>query len=272
MPNRAGSKSNRKKSANIEESAPSHEFKDGADRDMDQVSDDNQSETEAQATMKHVLTELKNITAIVKGLNSKFDALDHRIQILEVNSNRVDKSIKDIKSDVTIMNARIQNIEAELANPTPKKEFPAESTLIATKVPFELNENTVDVANDMISQLNELDDTGNTLNGVTVINAIRVKPRGAGPNSRPGLMKIQLKSEKEKVQVLRAKQNLKKCEKYKNVYLRSSKSHEERLIELNFKTLLKELNLEKQYHFTGSGRMIKHGDDHEGNNVQGLHD
>ena len=63
---------------------------------------------------------------------------------------------------------------------------------------------------------------------------IRTPVRG----KNKGVLKIQLKTCEDKIDVLRKKSNLRNSVEFKKVYLHSSKSHTDRLIETNFKTLL----------------------------------
>ena len=54
------------------------------------------------------------------------------------------------------------------------------------------------------------------------------------------------------------------------MYVRSSQSHEERLIRLNFETLMKEIPaIGDSYRLTGSGRMVKKDQMGDGQKVQG---
>ena len=90
---------------------------------------------------------------------------------------------------------------------------------------------------------------------VTVVKVMQTTQRG---NSK-GVLKIQLSSKEEKIDVLRHKTNLKNSSTFSNVYIRSSKTHTERLIDLNFKTLISDLIPEAAtgYRITGSGKLIK---------------
>ena len=89
-------------------------------------------------------------------------------------------------------------------------------------------------------------------NEVTVIKAERLKSR----NNKPGLIKCQLSSLTEKINVLRNKRNVSDNENTQNVYITRVKSHEERLIQNNVKALLKELPNGYNYKFTGSRRLV----------------
>jgi hypothetical protein len=55
---------------------------------------------------------------------------------------------------------------------------------------------------------------------------------------RNGVVKIQLQTEKEKIEVLRNKSQLKANSKYTKVYLRSSQTHGERLMHRNMQSLI----------------------------------
>ena len=59
----------------------------------------------------------------------------------------------------------------------------------------------------------------------------------------------------DKVEVLRAKKVLKNKRQYENLYIRSAKSHEERVMELNFKKLMDHLEVSDYFRFSGSGRL-----------------
>ena len=63
-----------------------------------------------------------------------------------------------------------------------------------------------------------------------------------------------------KVEVLRQKRHLNSHPAYKHISIKSAKSHAERLIKKNFKTLLDELQLNDQFPFTAHGRMYKRSD------------
>ena len=88
---------------------------------------------------------------------------------------------------------------------------------------------------------------------IPVIRATRLPSR----NNFPGLVKIEVDSETNKVKILRKKGNLKETERYKKVFLRSSKSHVERLLELNIQKLLDEIPYGRdKYRLTANGRLV----------------
>lgn len=89
---------------------------------------------------------------------------------------------------------------------------------------------------------------------VTVVDAARLRSRRIG---RPGLVKISFSNLEEKKQVLREKRKLKEKDQYKTVFLRGSKSHTERILELNARTLLREMPNGNQFRITSNGRIVK---------------
>lgn len=101
----------------------------------------------------------------------------------------------------------------------------------------------LDVAREIVSHLN---------NSATVVAASRLR----GRYGKPGLVKIPFSSLEGKKNVLKEKRNIRRVE-YKTVFIRSSKSHTERLIELNARTMLSELPHGNQVRITSNGRIVK---------------
>ena len=75
-------------------------------------------------------------------------------------------------------------------------------------------------------------------------------------DSKPGVVKIEFPSTDLKIQALKKKRALKSQQNYNKVYIRAAQTHEERLIHLNTRVLLKELNLDEKFRTTGSGRLV----------------
>ena len=96
---------------------------------------------------------------------------------------------------------------------------------------------------------------GNDMFDITnITDAKRCNERNRGT---PPVLKIAFENVEQKVNVLRAKQELKQSQHYKNVYMRESKTRTERMLELNAKTLLSELPNGNQYRVTANGRIVK---------------
>jgi hypothetical protein len=74
-------------------------------------------------------------------------------------------------------------------------------------------------------------------------------------NTKPPIVKFSVRNLKEKVTILRNKYKLKDHDTYKSVYLKSSKSHAERLIELNARTILRNIPNGNMYRVDANGRI-----------------
>ena len=72
---------------------------------------------------------------------------------------------------------------------------------------------------------------------VPVVRALRLGAR----NGKSGVIKIEVASKDDKIEILKDKHALTSSRDYQRAFLRSSQTHAERLIELNSKTLLKEI-------------------------------
>ena len=93
------------------------------------------------------------------------------------------------------------------------------------------------------------------LNVIQTPNRVVQLKRLPGRHGKPGLVKVAFESKESKIQVLRAKGNLKNTQKYSRVWLRSSKTHAERLLEINFKKMLTMVPEGEKYTVTGSGKI-----------------
>lgn len=116
-------------------------------------------------------------------------------------------------------------------------------------VPLRNDRPLLETATALISAL------GHDVSSRSKINDVKRCPdRSTGKNP---LLKIAFENVEQKVEVLRAKVNLKRSCDFKNVYLRSSKNHTERILELNAKTLLSELPKGNQNRVTANGSIVK---------------
>ena len=78
-------------------------------------------------------------------------------------------------------------------------------------------------------------------------------------NHFPGLVKIELASVTDKATVLRNKINLAENHEIRRVFLRSSKPHNDRIAEFNFRKLLQQLPKGKDYRIGGNDHIINKG-------------
>ncbi|KAJ8317265.1 LOW QUALITY PROTEIN: hypothetical protein KUTeg_005169, partial [Tegillarca granosa] len=147
--------------------------------------------------------------------------------------------LDELSSTIDSIVQRLSSIENKLTNSTqtsipitsvhPGMSDPLSNpdvTVIASNLSFGPSESILSEAKALISELGDGHD---------------------GETSLLRVSKTTLRSFSEKKRVLRDKHNLKSTEENKNVYIRSSKTHVERLVELNVRTLLNEMPNGNQY-------------------------
>ena len=131
-----------------------------------------------------------------------------------------------------------------------QRNFNEELTIVAINAPRFANEEPMQLAKQIV------DATGS--NSDCVVNAMHTAPLG---HNCKGVFKIEMASQADKKVVLQHKKNLKNSSQFNKVYLRSSQTHAERLIHLNFRKLLEELPNGNEFRMTGNGRLIKQSTD-----------
>ena len=207
-------------------------------------------------TLEKKIDKLRN--DLLENMNSKITALRNEITLdLGRETTRIDSVLNTIQS----IQQRLENVEnsgpATLGNDnvtqaaSDVRKDPLNDcsvTVIATNIPFNEGEDILQKATNLLHQI------GETVQHVTVTRAARLRSRDP---EKPGLVKISFLSETEKVDVLSNKSNLRGTTDYNTVYLRSSKTHTERLIELNARTILSELPNGNTFRITANGRIVK---------------
>ena len=106
--------------------------------------------------------------------------------------------------------------------------------------------------------------SGTDTRNVNVVRAKRLPTR----NNKPGLVKIEFRSLEEKISVLRNKQNLKNHNFYNRGFIRSSKTHAERLQEAYLNVLLQDMPYCNQFRLAGNGRLVRIGNSYSGQSQQ----
>lgn len=198
-----------------------------------------------KSTLESNLDKFRN--EFMSSIDETFKAMRSDIDLeLAVHKKDIDQLSQSIDSIVR----RLDSIEnQQCSGPSPQNvNSPLDDpnlTIIASNV-TETHDEILDVARDLVSNLDS---------SINVTAASRLNSRFG----KPGLVKISFSSLEEKKAILREKRRLRDTEKYKNVYmyLRSSKSHTDRLIELNARTILNEIPNGRQFRITSNGRIVK---------------
>ena len=210
-------------------------------------------ETEVELLRSYVVQLRQHIESFRTNFQAKLDDISQDCSS-KVSTETL-KSQLDTESGILI--ARITQVETRVARleqtQAERLEYDTETTVVAQGLHWGNGDNILAEAKKMVNQVLGLD--------VDVVRAKQLPSR----NGRPGLVKVQLNSLQEKIQLLRAKHDLKQKEGYRNVFIRSSKTHMERLLELNIKTMLEEIpSCRNKFRLTASGRLVRKDDQADG--------
>lgn len=182
---------------------------------------------------------------LIASVDTKIKALHDDIT-LDINreTTRIDQlfdTVKSIQSRVDSLEQSSQSANARLENdsnesPEVQMQRPLDNhdlTITASGIPTTPSEDLILKAENLIRALGD-----DVARSVSITDATRLPTRFA---ERPGIVKISFRSAEEKILVLRNKMKLKDNIQFKKVYLKSSKSRVERLIENNARTILRSL-------------------------------
>lgn len=147
------------------------------------------------------------------------------------------KSVKEIQENIDleigILKSRLDSLEEKIQTTCskPSDKFDPDVSIVILGLAHDEGE-------DLNGKVRELLESGLECEPVPEIAAVlRMRARGPGP----GVVKVAFANVEDKVAVLRCKQRLKSNTQFKRVYLGSAKSHTDRILEFNFKTLLQEI-------------------------------
>ncbi len=147
----------------------------------------------------------------------------------------VNTKVKDLENHIALENGillqHLEYLETRFTNIEQRFHFDPEVTIIAQDVPHSPTEDPMEIADNIIREgLNILD-----------VPVVRAKRLDSHNPRKPGLLKREVKNLDQKKKLLKKKRSLRDICQYQDVYVRSSKSHAKRLVELNFQTLLAEI-------------------------------
>ena len=144
---------------------------------------------------------------------------------------------------------RLELLESRQTDVEGKKPFHPDVSVVLANLPKLAREETTTQLREAVEKLVQ---EAMELPGIEVVYVTR----RVGHGSSPGLVIVELCTLDDKKTVLRAKTKLKSNQSFKNVFIRSAEGHTDRLIRLNFNTLLRHFGLTQQFRITGSGRLI----------------
>ena len=207
---------------------------------------------------------IKNLTSSVDScrdsLNRKIDSLEQNIQAkitaeIRQLQDYVDMNISQVCSKVEALEKKVDAIEEQHLR---QSEYNTEVTIVARGLSYEEGENLKEKATMMLRH-------GLGIHDVPVVNAKRMRAYG----NKPGVVKVQLQSLNDKKKVLRAKMKLKHSDDFSGVYLNPSHTHTERIMDMNFRTLLNKIPGCENMRLTAHGKLVTRGQNRGNHEQQG---
>ena len=170
-------------------------------------------------------------------VNNKITAVDAKVDALQLKFSGYDDRLKIVEDALAANGALVQDFDPEV-------------TVIVTGVPYVDTEDVKVKCQEIIDHIRS--SSTPVMDPIAVVNAIRTPFR----NGRAGVIKLQLPSRQNKIDILKGKKSLSNNGNYSRAYIRGSQSHTERLIHLNTNTLLNELGIADKYRVAGNGRLV----------------
>ena len=190
-----------------------------------------------------ILYTRRDLTESMQGIKKEVTELKTNMEELRPRLESCESRIAAIEDDLDV---KFKEYDATLqCLTTSQDKFPIDTTLVCTGLQEHADENIYEKAQDLI-------ENGLSMPSVQVQAALRMPSQ----NRKPGLVKIRLPSLEDKIMALRSKYKLDE-NGYHNVYLRSSMTHQERMMRQNFQTLLHELPSGNQYRIAANGKLIR---------------
>jgi hypothetical protein len=169
----------------------------------------------------------------VESIESQNKYFMERLVKIEETSKKQQEEIADLKSEVNILKQLVDN------------HFDPKVTIVEINLPLGPNDDKDLIASHLVRALG-----GNNF-------MIRDVTTAGGQNGKKPVLKVELKTVENKIQLLREKSKLKDSGLFRNTYIRSSMTHFERIMDANIKSLIKELPEGHGLRVTGNGRIIR---------------
>ena len=173
---------------------------------------------------------------------------------------------KYVDSEIAVVHNRMHELEQVTKDLICENEkssiFDPETTIVAENLAFEEDEDLDGKVENMIRK--------DLAINVPVVRTQRLTPRPPrytrhGNWSKPGIVKIQFNNKDDKIAVLKEKKHLSNSQDFSHVYLRSSKSYSERIMEQNLRTLLELMPDGDSWQVAGNGRVVRRYNSSYGN-------
>ena len=210
-------------------------------------------ETDMQVYKNDLDAIKSNISSMNTNLTTVKEDLLVEVSGVKTSVTQLDEQFESMKSEY---DARIAELEKKIIElPCTTKDFPVELSCVISGMRPANNENLSQRCDDLIQN-------GLGLKNVKCKKATRVGNR----DGKPGIIKVEFDNLTDKISVLRAKGHLKNNPATSKVFIRSSKSHEQRILEQHTMELLKLIGRENDFYFNGSGKLMQKSADRNRSN------
>ena len=192
--------------------------------------------------------------SITEQINSKFNELKDEFQI---DIARLDKKFEEMELRIKGVHNKVEEVKM---SQEPLKNFDPEKTIVVSGLKHDAFE-TQDILDtkiqSLVSEIKESPPPGGDreLQEATVVRSMRLKPRDNNAGRSP-IVKVEFRTKDEKVAILRGKQVLKESRTFKKVFIRTSKSHEARMMEQNLQNILEYIGADKDLKIASNGKLI----------------
>ncbi len=209
-------------------------------------------------SMETKLTDMnKKIASVETNVDQKIDGLRDSVnadirglreEIKKEVKDRVDDEVGGVKGEIQQLREKLEETEKEMnrLKCIVDVPFPPEQSLVLYGVPEYENETEYDTVSWLFKEVLEVP--------VTIVAAMRIKSKDS---ERLGVIKVQLETTAQKIDILRAKKRCEENEDAEDITIRPCESHDVRVGRLNAKFLLSKLPAGKDYYITGHGLIRK---------------
>lgn len=192
------------------------------------------------------------VLEILKSLQAGQESLKARMEHNHDDiKETLEKRLADFKDYVDLEIAQMTNKYLQLEGKFHEierlkecKHYLEDHTIVIQRLQYEKEENLEAKVQDLLSQIST---------NTSYVRCMRMQQRD---QTHTPLVKVQFESKDSKIMMLKNKGELKRSAKYRNTYIRSSQTHEERVSRQNIDTIMKELNLQHKFRVTGSGKLV----------------
>ncbi len=235
-------------------------------------SDGSNVATRGKAKEDRELADVKQLIANLSAkVDSRFDKLSVQMKnikddVLNQLDIRIRATREELLQEISVLKERMNRYEetvpktednaVAMADVRTAMEFDPDVTIVAINLPEKETEELDETVKRLLTEIEHPD--------ITVVRCRRLQSRGG----KPGIVKVQFTSRDVKIAILRSKRKLKGSREFGKTFLRTSRSHIERLVDVNFRTILKEMPGGDSFRVTGNGRIIRTDDRNAGESTR----